>query len=205
MRPPKVKIGDVYDRLTVEEQAPSENGQRMYWCRCKCGNRHKAIGYLLGKGVGSCGCKRKENGKATRFQVTHGEGKVGATTLTYRRWVGMIRRTNHNEAYDNVPVCDRWRESYEAFKADVGECPGPRYTIDRKDNAKGYEPGNCQWSTAKQQANNRRNNVVVTLADGSQLTVAELCDRAGIRESLRSTVYRRLARGDTPEQAIRKG
>lgn len=201
MRPSKVKIGDVFDRLTVEEQAPSEGGSRQWWCRCKCGNRHKVAAYLLGKGVGSCGCKAKENGKATRFQKTHGES-AKALTLTYRRWVGMIRRTNNHEAYAGVSVCERWRQSYEAFKADMGECPGPTYTIDRKENAKGYEPDNCRWATARQQANNRSNNLVVTLADGRRLTIGELVTAAGVPFSKRSTVYRRIARGQTPEQAI---
>ena len=55
-----------------------------------------------------------------------------------------------------IEVCDRWLESFETFLADVGPRPGPEYSLGRKDNDGDYEPGNVEWQTMKQQANNRR-------------------------------------------------
>lgn len=54
-----------------------------------------------------------------------------------------------------IGVCERWRNSYAAFLADLGEAPEGMW-IDRIDNSKGYEPGNCRWVTPKQSCQNRR-------------------------------------------------
>lgn len=85
---------------------------------------------------------------------------------------GMIQRCHNpnNPAYKNyggrgITVCDRWRESFDAFLEDVGPRPSPEHTIERKKNAIGYEPGNCVWATRAVQARNTRQNVLLTVDD----------------------------------------
>lgn len=66
-----------------------------------------------------------------------------------------------------ITVCERWLK-FENFLADMGECPGPIYTLERKENSKGYELSNCVWATRKAQARNRTSNRLLTYKGKTQ-------------------------------------
>ena len=82
-------------------------------------------------------------------------------TPVYRAWHNMLQRcTNpHNKSFVNygargIGVCERWR-SFKNFHADMGN-PPIGMTIERLDNHRDYEPGNCQWASRTVQARNSR-------------------------------------------------
>lgn len=82
----------------------------------------------------------------------------------YTMWVGMKQRcTNPNHRYfylyggQGIRVCDRWRNSFEAFLADMGRRPTPQHSIDRYPDRDGnYYKENCRWATKQEQRLNQQ-------------------------------------------------
>ncbi len=96
-------------------------------------------------------------------------------------------------------MCERWRESFQAFLDDMGPRPSLKHSIERRDNARGYSPDNCYWATRRQQAVNRRSNHLLT-HDGLTLTCTEWAERLGMNPI---TLFGRLHRRHWPvERAL---
>lgn len=107
-----------------------------------------------------------------------------------RQRTSAKRGAHHAEHYDGVTCCDRWA-SFEAFLADMGECP-LGHTLDRFPNANGnYEPGNCRWATMAEQNANRSNCIVLT-HNGETKTASEWARDIGMRPN---TLFMRLRLG----------
>lgn len=136
--------------------------------------------------------------------IKHGHTINGVYSRTYQAWRNMIQRctnpTNkgfHRYGERAIKVCARWRGSFVAFLADMGECP-PKLEIERVNNAGNYEPGNCIWGTQHQQDRNKRSNHIVTVR-GFTGCFFDVATHFGIRAS---TVDGRLRRGWTLERAF---
>ena len=129
-------------------------------------------------------------------KTKHGHCRYGAETATYNSWHSMLKRCNRPEHWNyaryggrGITVCDRWK-TFENFLADMGERPSGK-TLDRQDNALGYSPGNCRWSTHKEQHRNKRSNRLVSW-NGKTLTIAEWTETLGLSRGL---LRQRLNRG----------
>jgi hypothetical protein len=78
-----------------------------------------------------------------------------------------------------IRVCDRWRDSFESFLADMGPRPSLQHSIDRIDVNGDYEPTNCRWSTQTEQMRNTRSNRMLT-AFGKTQCVAAWAEETGL-------------------------
>lgn len=94
-----------------------------------------------------------------------------AETAEFRIWCHMngrcSRPSNAKYAYyggRGIGICERWSD-FENFYADMGKRQSPVHSIDRIDNNGDYAPDNCRWATPKQQAQNKSNNVYVSVSD----------------------------------------
>ncbi|MDB4997093.1 MAG: hypothetical protein JWM74_4525 [Myxococcaceae bacterium] len=154
--------GMTFGRWTVGPRADLP-GRIRYLCTCACGVGGAVMAQSLRNGDSqSCGClKRELLGNVSRARTTHAASRKGQWTPEYSTWAHMHDRVKSDqdgtrEYYKDrgIAVCERWK-SFENFLADMGPRP-PGLTIDRIDNDRGYEPGNCRWATWAQQCANRR-------------------------------------------------
>ncbi len=186
--------GKSFGMLTVEGFVGFLNKITRWQCRCQCGTITIVYRSNL-KCRSSCGCRNRE--LASKRLRKHGHS-VGANRKTYAVWLDMRERCDPNNVHPHakiyysgrgITVCDRW-SSFENFLEDMGVCPEGT-SIDRIDNDGNYEPGNCRWATKKEQARNKRTNLLVTL-NGETLCAAEWAERSGLKYG---TIIRRIRAG----------
>jgi hypothetical protein len=131
-----------------------------------------------------------------RGENLHKHGMSG--TPEHRSWCQMMTRCYWSKPGDRnfalyqgagVTVCERWHD-FGNFFADMGAKPSAQHSLDRFPNAAGhYEPTNCRWATAKQQANNWKTRNRRIEFQGECLPLPEWAARLGIsRESLRDRI-----------------
>lgn len=143
-------IGKRFGELTVvEECGRAKDRHILYKCVCTCGKTTVLPGSRLRDGrARSCGCLQR---------IKHG----GAHDRLYTIWRSMLSRCHKMKGYENVSVCDEWKD-YRAFKAWAyvngydENAPQWQCTIDRIDVTGNYEPNNCRWVNESVQMFNRR-------------------------------------------------
>lgn len=123
----------------------------------------------------------------------------------YDVWSNMILRCHnpripHYASYGGrgITVCQRWRDSIDAFAADMGPRPN-KATIERIDNDGGYEPSNCRWASRWEQGQNRRDTKHIAW-EGVTRSIGAWYAATGATIAY-TTFSSRLQRGWSPERA----
>lgn len=182
-------------RLAATTPGQSESYQV---CRCECGAVKVVLVNSLRVGhTKSCGCFQKDNPS----HKTHG----GVGTPAYGSWRRMRARCDNpnNIGWNDyggrgITYCERWKK-FENFFADIGEKPSLQHTIDRFPDKDGdYGPSNCRWADVLEQANNKRNNLLITIDDKTD-TLSNWCRFYGVPYN---RTYNRITAGWDPKVAL---
>jgi hypothetical protein len=193
--------GERHNRLTALRRVANKGSQPRWIFRCECGTEVEAsIGAVRSGAIKSCGCLI---GEANRRRLLK-HGYKG--TPTYLSWQNAKGRcfNPRNKRYPDyggrgITMCQRWRDSFEAFLEDMGERPAGT-SIDRyPDNDGNYEPGNCRWARKGQQNGNVRGRTRVA-HDGQTYSIKEFA--ALMNVDFANLYYRIHKAGHDPAQAV---
>lgn len=187
--------GQVFGDWTVLGFVPQRHHRPWWRCRCVCGAVRDVNGRNLKKGVSKgCGCKINRLG----LNVTK-HSLYGLWNALRARCRSPLNPNYPRYGAVGIGICDEWADDFMAFADYMGPRPSQGHTVDRIDVTKGYEPGNVQWATARQQQNNKTSNHVLTV-DGESKTIAEWARHLGINPG---TLHMRLHQGWSDERAIK--
>jgi len=153
--------GQKFGLLLVISQAEDKHRNTMWLCKCDCGNETITRGQSLRIG------KAQSCGHCLTAHKMHG-------TDIYNLWANMLQRCRNPKSYSykyygarGITVCERWLK-FDNFYADMWPRPDGM-SLDRIDNDGIYEPSNCRWATAAEQARNNRNARKITFNGKTQV------------------------------------
>lgn len=187
--------GQRFGQLVAVRMLPERRNTFAAWvCRCDCGSETVVTSGQLRYGkTRSCGCLK---GKGN---IAHGM----SSSREHNIWRKMKERCENPNCKSygryggrGITVCERW-QSFANFYADMG--PSDGLTLERIDNNRGYEPGNCCWASNADQAANKRNTKRITF-NGETLHLSEWARRIGVGHT--TLVMRLNAYGWPIERAL---
>lgn len=178
--------------------------QRAFWnCLCDCGNEKIVrADHLISGHTKSCGCISKRTHKATHLKHNKSNTKL------YKIWSSIKQRCFYDKSknYKNyglrgISICKEWKEDFQSFYDwSVSNGYKEGLSIDRIDVNGIYCPENCRWATIIEQANNKRNNVIIEFNEVKKpLNYWE--KETGLNKKI---IYKRIRRGWEVKDALSK-
>lgn len=130
--------------------------------KCKCGTVKVVECFnLWNENTISCGCYRDDMSSPTK---THG----CSWTRPYRIWRCMLNRCTNRNCHEyhryggrGIAVCKSWMKFENFRRWYLANGYADHLTLDRKNNDRGYSPGNCRWVTWVVNGRNKSNLVMI--------------------------------------------
>lgn len=199
----KYKIGDIIgNEFKILELLPKvKNKNVRVKAQCSCGN-------IIERDISSLLLRKKKCENCSKEKSIKGflNSKFNSNTemIIYYGMKGRCYNKNNKKYKDyggrGIKVCDRWLESFWNFYEDMGKRPSPKHTLDRINVNGDYCPENCKWSTHEEQANNRRNSLLITY-EGKTQSISQWARELNLREGL---IRERYHYGYAPEKMFSK-
>lgn len=156
LRPGADKTGKVYGRLTVEKMLGMSDATNRAWgCVCECGTRLIVNARCLAKGqVRSCGCINSD-ACGGRNKLPFGHASRNELLASYKKSAASRGHTWALADPDFFALvsspCHYCGTPPDSFRKPNKQVNGGFWYsgVDRKDNGRGYEPGNvvsCCWT-----------------------------------------------------------
>lgn len=172
-----MKIGCKINGLTMISE-PFRYKKRLYAkFKCECGNtKDIRVEHVISGNTKYCGCHQNQ---PTYGNLKHGLSKSRLNNIWYiikARCLNSSYKEYHLYGGRGIEMCDEWKNNFmEFYNWAINNGYSDNLSIDRIDVNKDYTPSNCRWATVKEQANNKRNNINITI-NGKTQTLAQWCE-----------------------------
>jgi len=147
--------------LYIDPKSGSQRRKAIF--RCYCGEEFETQIISIRNGnTKSCGCYQlKVMSMVGKLRITHGLSDYpihDVWTMMKQRCYNKKCKRYKDWGGRGIAVCKEWKDNFIAFyNWAISNGYNERLQIDRINNDGDYEPSNCRFTTAKINANNRRN------------------------------------------------